>query len=74
MPKGSNNMDNKSDKHLIVIKYTIEANKKEMKSNRQNSGDKMMKVTEHFKEMLVSAIISMMGHINMYKSSLDQMD
>ena len=56
------------------MRYTIEANKKEMKSNRQDSGDKKMKVTEHFKAMPISAIISMMDHINMYKSSLDQMD
>ena len=38
-------MDNNSDEQFIVTKYTIEVNKKEMKSNRQDSDDKIMKVT-----------------------------
>ena len=35
MPKGINNMDNKSDEQFIIMQATIEANKKEMKSNKQ---------------------------------------
>ena len=38
-------MDKNSDEQFIVTKYTIEVNKKEMKSNRQDSDDKIMKVT-----------------------------
>ena len=45
MPKLSNNMDNKADEQLIITQSTIEANMQEMKSNKQDSDDKMMKVT-----------------------------
>ena len=49
MPKGSNKMDNKSDEHFIVMKATIESNKKEIKVNKQYSDEKMMKLAEYFK-------------------------
>ena len=45
-------MDNKSDEQLIITQATTEAKKQEMKSNNQDSDEKIMKLTEYFKEML----------------------
>ena len=47
------------------MKVTIE-------TNRQESDDKMKKITEYIKSMIKSTITSMMDHINISKSSLDQ--
>ena len=52
MPKLSNKMDNKSDEKFIITQAAIEANKKEMKYNKQDSDKKMMNPTEDFKAML----------------------
>ena len=60
-------MDNNYDEQFIIMQATIETNKQDMKSNKQDSGDKMMKATEDFKAMLTSAITSMMDHIHMTK-------
>ena len=38
-------MDNKSDEQFLLVQDSIEANKQEMKSNKQYSDDKMMNVT-----------------------------
>ena len=35
MSKVSNNINNKPDEQFIFMKYSIESNKKEMKSNKQ---------------------------------------
>ena len=56
------------------MQATIEANKKEMKSNKQDSDEKMMKLTEDIKEILASTITSMMDQINILKSSPAQKD
>ena len=42
-------MDNKSDEQLLIMKVTIGANK-------QDSDEKMNKLTEYLKEMLTSTI------------------
>ena len=52
MPKGINKMDNKYHEQFITMQASIEVNKKEMKYNKQDSDDKMLKVTEDFKAML----------------------
>ena len=57
MPKGINNTDNASDEHFIFMKSKIESNKQEMKYNRQDYDDKMMKVTESLAAMLTPAIL-----------------
>ena len=54
MTKGSNNMENKSDEKFIVIQAAIESNNQDMKSNEQDSDEKMKKFIEYFKEMLVA--------------------
>ena len=72
MPKLSNNMDNKSYEQFIIIQSTIEANKQEIKYNKQYYDEKMMKLIKYFKAMLSSTITSMMDHINMSKSSPPQ--
>ena len=54
--KGSNNIDNNYDEHFIIMQATIEDNKKEMKYNKQDSDDKIMKLTENFKVILASTI------------------
>ena len=46
MPKGSNKMDKNFDEQFIIIKAAIDSNKQEMKSNKKDSDDKMMKITE----------------------------
>ena len=50
--KKINNIYNRSSEQSIIVQATIEANKKEIKSNKQDSDDKMMKLTEDFKAML----------------------
>ena len=40
MSKVSNNMDNKYDEYFIITKYTIEADKHDMKTNKQKFDDK----------------------------------
>ena len=55
-------MDKDSDKQLLITQATIEANKKE-------SDEKMKNITEYFKEMITSTIISTMGQMNILKSS-----
>ena len=52
MPKGSNNMANKSDEQFIIMQDTIESKNKYMKSNKQYSHDKMINPTEDFKAMI----------------------
>ena len=39
-----------------------------MKANKQDSGEKMMKLTEDVKAMLISSITSITYHINTFKS------
>ena len=58
MEKGDNNMDNNYDEQLIIMQSKIEANKHEMKANKQDSDEKMMKLTEYFKEILELTITS----------------
>ena len=45
------------------MQATIESNKQEIKSNRQESDDKMMILTEDSKTMLASTITSIMDQI-----------
>ena len=63
-------MDNKSDEN--IKQATIEANKLEIKSEKQYFDEKMMILTEEFKAMPTSTTTSMMDQINMSKSSSDQ--
>ena len=42
MLKLINKMENKSDNQFIIMKGAIEANKQDMKSNKQDSDEKMM--------------------------------
>ena len=46
MPKGSNNMDKNSDENFIIIQTAVDSNKQEMKSNKKDSDNKLMKITE----------------------------
>ena len=46
MPKGSNNMDTNSDGQFIIIQAAIYSKKQEMKANKQDSDEKMMKIIE----------------------------
>ena len=52
MKKGINNMDNKSDEQFIIMQAATEANKQEMKSNKQYSDEKLKFIPEDFKAML----------------------
>ena len=45
-------MENMSDEQFIIMKYEIEANKQEMKSNKQESDEKMAQFTVKFEIML----------------------
>ena len=45
-------MDNKSDEQFIIIQSVIESNKHYMKSNKEDSDDKMMNIVEDLKVML----------------------
>ena len=49
MPKGGNNMYNKSDKQYLIVQATIE-------SNKQESYDKMKNLIEDLKALIVSNI------------------
>ena len=49
MPKGSNKMYNNSDEQFINMQYIIQSNKQYMKANKQDYDEKMMKITEDFK-------------------------
>ena len=40
-------MYNKYDENFIIMLATIEANKQYMKTNKQDSDEKMMKLTEY---------------------------
>ena len=51
-------MDNNYDENFIIMKATIEANKQEMKSNKQDYDYKMMNLIEYFKSVLLSNIAS----------------
>ena len=60
MPKRGSNMDNKSDEQFIITQDTIE-------SNRQESDDKITKLTEDLKSIIKSTITSIMDRINISK-------
>ena len=60
-------MDNKSDEQFIILQSTIESNKQDMKSNKQESDEKMMNLTEYLKAMIESTITSTVGQMNIYK-------
>ena len=60
-------MDNKSDEQFIIMQAAIEANKQQMKNNKQDSDEKMMKLTEDFKAVIASSITSITYHINYLK-------
>ena len=38
-------IEKKSDEHLVIMKYAIEANKQDMRANKQDSDHKMTKST-----------------------------
>ena len=54
MPKISNKMYNKSEEQFIIIQASIEANNPDIKSNKQESDEKMTKLTEDFKSILAA--------------------
>ena len=39
-------MDNKSDEHFIIVISAIESNKQEMKANKKDYDEKIMKLAE----------------------------
>ena len=45
MPKGRNKINKNSNEQFIVMQYSIEANKQDIKSNKKDSDKKMMKLT-----------------------------
>ena len=45
-------MDNNSYDQFIIMKAAIEANKQEMRANKQDYNEKMTSLTEEFKIML----------------------
>ena len=53
MPKGTNNMENKSNEQSIIMQSEIENNKQNMKSgiksNKQDSDDKMIQFKSEMK-------------------------
>ena len=49
-------MDKNSDEQFIIMQAAIEANNQEMKSNKKDSNEKIMKLTEDLKSMIVSSI------------------
>ena len=57
-------MQNKSDEWFIIAQAAIEANKKDIRANNQDSDEIMTKLTEEFKKMLASII----DQINTLKS------
>ena len=50
-------MDNKSDEQFLILQSTIEVNK-------QETDEKIAKLTEDLKEMITSTITSMMDQTN----------
>ena len=70
MSKGSNKIYNNYDEQFMIMQSEIEANKQEMKSKKQDSDEKMMKLVEYLKAMLAATI----DHINTLKSSPTQKD
>ena len=67
-------MDNKSDEQFIIMQAAIESNKQDMKPNKQDYEEKIMKLTEDFKEMLASSMTSISDQINYFKSLPTQKD
>ena len=65
-------MDNNSDEHFITMQDAIESNKKDMKANKHNLGEKVIKITEEFKGVIASSILSIMDKINILKHSPTQ--
>ena len=65
-------MDNKSVEHFITMQDAIESNKKYIKANKQDSDEKAMKITEEFKGVIASSILSIMDKINILKHSPTQ--
>ena len=49
------------------MQVAIWSNKQEMKANKQDSDEKMMKLTEDFKAVIASSITSITYHINYLK-------
>ena len=47
-------MDNNSDEYFIIMQAAIEANNQTMKSNKQDSDEKMINLAEYFKAILAS--------------------
>ena len=45
MPKRRKNIDNKSDEQFIIMQAAIESNKQDMKPNKQDYEEKIMKLT-----------------------------
>ena len=70
MPKVSHIIYNKYDEQFIIMQYTVECNNKEMKTNKRDSNEKMMKLIKDFKKI----IASITDHINTLKSSTTQKD
>ena len=63
-------MDNKYAEHFIIIQSSIEANRKYMRANTQDSDDKMRKFIEEFKTMITAITY----HINNLKYLPTQKD
>ena len=64
MPKRGKKMDNKSDEQFMIMKTTIKYKKHEIKANKKDCNEKMMKLTEDLKSMISSTITSTMGQMN----------
>ena len=67
-------MDKNSYELFIIMQETIEANRQYMKASKQEYDEKMINITEDFKEILASTIISTMDQINIIKSYPSQRD
>ena len=70
IPKVTNKMENRSDEKFIIMQATIESNKQEMRSNKQDYDEKMTQFTVKFETML--AVIS--NQLNTLVSSPTQRD
>ena len=64
----SNNMDNKYDQQFIITQAKIESKNQDIKSNKQDSDEKIVNLTEDFK----SIIVAITDQINTLKSSSTQ--
>ena len=60
-------MDNKSYGQFIIVQDSIEENKQDIKSNKKDSDEKIMKLAEDFKVILTSPITSITDQINTFK-------